>query len=371
MFNDLYYGVLALFQDKQALLYFSQKKEAKQLYQFILSGEQGIINSYLDSMVARNKTNSKPFFIEPFHQKITHKHPLILALTYLNADNFILFCHLFSPNYQIFDEKFISLMLEQLVSMEEHPIENILYQEQPQKLKRSIKSENLKYLMDNYLVFHLDKFNLDATFQAQIAMKNNLPKNTFIEKVFSFFGENIDQENKRHMNENYTTISGLLDKLVKFNQHPTDLKSQYLQKEKSKKNESDNLQSLYHLILSNKKQFNSAEFFRLTEIIQLINQENDTLLKNNLLSIEQEFYLKKLIEYYLPDLINTYLNISDEIKYIKKADKEHSPSTIFQLALEDIMLELASFNDKKEEHQVFDLEQKQNFLRKKTLSLKA
>jgi hypothetical protein len=371
MFNDLYYGVLALFQNKQALLYFSQKKEAKQLYTFIDSEQHGIVKSYLESLIQSNENSNKPFYIQPFHEKLTHKHPLILALTHLNQENFVLFCELLAPQTQIFDSDFMVLLLGELASMEEHPIENLLYKDDPKRLKRAIKSYNLKYLVDNYLLFHLDKFNLDLTFQSQTEMKNKLPKTHFIEKVFSFFGENINQENKQHMIENYSIIVSLLEKLVKFNQHPTDLKSQFLEKEKSKKNESDNLQSLYHLILSNKRQFNSAEYFRLSEIIELINRTHDSSIQANTLHIEQEFYLKKVIDCYLPDLINTYLKISDDIKYVQKEGKENSPSTTFNLALEDIMLELSSFNEKKEENKVFDLEQKQNFLRQKTLSLKA
>lgn len=371
MLNDLYYGFLTLFRDKQALLYFSQKKEAKQLYTFLQSEEHNIVKTYLVSHVEKNKSAKHPFLIQPFHEKINLKHPLILALIYLNRENFILFCNLLAPHYEAFTPHFIQTLLDELSTLEDTPFENIIYRDESHKLKKAIKTENLQFFINNYLMFHLDKFDLDYTFKAQNKMKENLPKNGFVDKVVSFFSQNITHDNQKQMVGNYPLIAKLLEKVVEFHQHPQELKTSYLEKEKIKKVESDSLQALFHLILSNRTSFNSGEFFRLTEIVELLKREKKLVDGGENLNLEQEYYLKKVVSYYLPDLIQAYLNISDEHKYIRKENKDSSPSEIFQLALEDIMIQIASFRDIHEENKAFDLEQKQNFIKNKTLSLKA
>ena len=122
MFNNIYYGFLVLFQNKQAKLYFSQKKEAKQLYNFMCSGEQSIIKSFLSTLIEQNKNREEPFLIQPFHEKINNNHPIYLALIHLNKENFILFCQLLANNYDVFTQTFIHDLLKKLASIEENPI---------------------------------------------------------------------------------------------------------------------------------------------------------------------------------------------------------------------------------------------------------
>ena len=234
------------------------------------SGEQSIIKSFLSTLIEQNKNREEPFLIQPFHEKINNNHPIYLALIHLNKENFILFCQLLANNYDVFTQTFIHDLLKKLASIEENPIENLLFKDEPHKLKKAIKSDNLRHLVDNYLLFHLDRFDLDYTFQIQNKMKEKLPKDGFINKFISMFTQTLEDENRQHMIHNYPIIIGLLEKLVKFSQQPVELKESVLKEEKNKKMEENQRQELYHLIMSHKREFSTQEFFKLIDIIKLM-----------------------------------------------------------------------------------------------------